>query len=63
MRTCSDYNNAMMLKNAVVNCTSSTIHVSWEPLVAGWVRLNFDGAVKGANRVVGSGGVLRDASG
>lgn len=43
---------------------SLVMNVMWQPLfMDGLVRINFDGAMKGANGLAGSGGVLRDANG
>lgn len=63
LRSCSNYSQAQLAFQISMVSTSETIHVSWCPPSSGWVRLNSDGAVRGSDAVVGSGGLLRDDQG
>ena len=55
--------NMAPMKHAREPPYASLRYVSWRRPSSGWVKLNFDGAVKGRSQRGGAGGLLRDSEG
>ncbi|KAF2300108.1 hypothetical protein GH714_009037 [Hevea brasiliensis] len=60
-----DFMKALILRKVLGKCLldKEVRHISWEPPIDGWEKLNVDGAVKGAYKHAYVGGLIRNSQG